>query len=412
MKAFSITNVFAGIALIAMSMLSGCVINAGDCDIEVCTLYCDDYGCWEECEYQCEDDFYYEDNYSDGGCWADSDCANGATCNVETGACEGNGPVVGGEGDSGLCEPCSLPTDCSEDGALCVELERGAEKVCARTCVTDADCPRDFDCLDISAQVGVPNQCIPRVGDEGTRSCEFVPECRVDSECAANEVCSDVGSCVEFEPECSTNAECLNGEACVNGLCEDIPAASCEDDAGCGQGEICEANECVAGEREEPECAATADCADGLLCIDGACIDPNAECHADADCEEGLMCEGGSCVEPSCLRNADCDENELCVDAACVATCASDAECALNESCNNLGFCAAADTECGDDAQCGEGSVCNEGACVQACDASCDCPEGLVCGEQGLCEDAPAPETCETDCDCPSGQTCGDGICG
>ena len=48
-----------------------------------------------------------------------------------------------------------------------------------------------------------------------------------------------------------------------------------------------------------PECVSDADCAEGLVCENGACVAAPPECETDADCAEGQVCEDGACVEAS-----------------------------------------------------------------------------------------------------------------
>jgi peptidoglycan-associated lipoprotein len=101
-------------------------------------------------------------------------------------------------------------------------------------------------------------------------------------------------------PACETTADCKDGLACVN-------------------------RQCV-------QCASAADCGDGQTCEDGACK-AKPECAADLDCPDGKVCQGGTCQ--ACAQDNECGVAGKCVDGACqrAKPCQADDDCADDEDC-------------------------------------------------------------------------------
>jgi len=104
---------------------------------------------------------------------------------------------------------------------------------------------------------------------------------------------------------------------------------------------VCISGTCV-------ECGTDADCTDGFICRENACV-PKPECLSNADCEGGLICRGEKCV-PECTTNSDCGAGMKCEGSRCVpdVECSSNADCAEGEECDADGKCmaAAAAPEC------------------------------------------------------------------
>jgi peptidoglycan-associated lipoprotein len=98
---------------------------------------------------------------------------------------------------------------------------------------------------------------------------------------------------------------------------------------------VCVSGTCV-------ECGIDADCAEGFVCRDNACV-PKPECTSDAECTGGLVCRGEKCV-PECTTNAECSEGMKCEGNRCVpdVECTTDADCSEGETCNDDGQCVAA----------------------------------------------------------------------
>ncbi len=70
----------------------------------------------------------------------------------------GNGP---GDPPGDLCAPCDSRTDCAP-GDVCVELERGGDHFCSRTCGDSHRCPTDYVCTDVYNQSS--SACVPQSG--------------------------------------------------------------------------------------------------------------------------------------------------------------------------------------------------------------------------------------------------------
>lgn len=303
-----------GLAMAATTLFgaSGCVV-VTDCDYEVCDTYCDVYcdpwGCWEECWDDCycvdyADEFVAVPDGPVDECQRHSDCAQGSAC--DDGVCvdiidDNNDVPVVVEPGAGLCQACESSDDCQEEGALCIQLNE-VERVCARACDSDVQCPRGFECAVVSQEADAERQCIPVLDEADQRSC------------------SDVS--VEPEPTCVSDESCGYGYACVNGEC--IEAEPDPDP------------------EPTPACALNDDCAEGQVCIDGVCAEADPEplsCETSADCPEGQACMTGACVEVECFASADCLEGEVCVNAQCEVSCANNGDCPEGTSCNSLNYC-------------------------------------------------------------------------
>lgn len=322
-------------ALGSLLLASGCVIDASDdcyevCDT-VCEVRCNPWECWEVCWDECWDECsyveyeeeYYDDEYYDDvdrprdECSVDADCGQGESC--DRGDC-----VVDTTG-VGLCQPCERNNDCLEEGARCLQLN-GEEKVCGRACEEASDCPRGFECLEVSREVGVSSQCVPMAeGDEGLRSCVLPEEEEPEP---------------EPELECTRNTDCGQGQICVDAMCQDDPQANACDD--------------------------THPCEEGLVCEQGQCVQPPQACEADTDCGDGEICTEGLCSPLECRRSEDCQEGNLCVNARCYTACDEENPCGEGLSCEAPGYCAPAEVSqgCEANADCPSGQACMEGACV------------------------------------------------
>jgi hypothetical protein len=175
-------------------------------------------------------------------------------------------------------------------------------------------------------------------------------------------------------------------------------------------------------------CSTAADCPAGFDCIEigGApanqCVPASMdcsdipECANDDDCPEGMICVDGTCVEdttPECYDDDDCPEGEICVDGECVP-----------DPSPHLPWCSICSTheECGGpDDLCLGGFVDGTSRCGISCDSVYgDCGEGKICYHFDDAPDQCIPEDmdctgstgeCETDADCPPGQVCQDGTC-
>lgn len=231
--------------------------------------------------------------------------------------------------------------------------------------------------------------------------------------------------------------------------CEDseTPKSRCTLNSDCPSPRLCIEGGCVL------ECVESRDCADGLECNEGRCIESssdadidmpssNDECYADPDCEVGHTCLNGRCValEGFCERNSDClngqlcsretrrcEESDLpsicstsgdcfagevcdsgrclpdpCLDGACEVSCVRDTDCVGSEICE-MNICVLG---CSASRPCSDNEICRSGRCVPECLDQMDCDGGMIC-ETGRC----VPE-CVDHRDCPEGDYCLKGRCG
>jgi len=222
-------------------------------------------------------------------CGADSDCPVGSeclqgTCETVEGFCQQNGDCPSGSAcsrETNRCfedeggRPCQDVSDCFAD-EVCVDglCQRQSEP---QGCVSDADCPEAFICVDAACAQG----------------------CAGDGECPQGQVCQQ-GRC----QSCTSDEDCAEGLSCREGVC----GSECLGDDDCGEGQRCSEGACG------PECLGDDDCGEGQRCSAGAC---GPECLGDDDCGEGQRCSAGTCG-PECVSESDCAPGQVCQEGACV----------------------------------------------------------------------------------------------
>ncbi|MBN1770649.1 MAG: hypothetical protein JXB32_05265, partial [Deltaproteobacteria bacterium] len=143
---------------------------------------------------------------------------------------------------------------------------------------------------------------------------DYTTECHVPQvECG--------GACVDLQTDrahCGACDEaCETGEVCVDGAC----ATSCP----AGQ-DVCD-DRCVELQTDRAHCGACDEaCETGEVCVDGACA---------TSCPGAQIECGGSCIDPDTDRaycgasgdctgteaGAACADGEVCVDGACATSC-------------------------------------------------------------------------------------------
>ncbi len=103
-------------------------------------------------------------------------CAGGATCNAETGVCEGSADagtpdtsadagqtpdaaqVDAAEAECAVCSACNTDAECG-DGSYCQALG-AAGRVCTFACQTDAECPGNTACFDVAVDGESLSLCV------------------------------------------------------------------------------------------------------------------------------------------------------------------------------------------------------------------------------------------------------------
>lgn len=328
------------------------------------------------------------DDCGDATC-VDGACEEGVTPDPCEGVvCDGppidtcEGPIAvtyasPGTCDEGACSYEETRTDCGADGFIC---EDGA-------CVDVGDlcegvtCPPIFECEgDVAVEEG--GTCI-------NGACSYSTVSRRD--------CADEGG------TCSSG-RCEFADPCEGVVCQDPPASTCDGNQVVSFGF---AGTCIDGDCSYDETRTT--CADGTVCIDGACAErpvcfgvvcnspPADACLGDVAfrygagaCElvedeegetseqcvyeetatncasSGQECVDGACIEPDPCTGVSCDvpdpafcEGEVAVSYTAPGTCVAGL-CAFDEVRENCtdggGFCE--DGECVVEDPC-EGRVCN-----------------------------------------------------
>ena len=433
-----------GTMMAAMTFSTGCLVvtdngyhdNNGcfqQCDdYQVCQTYCDAWSCWDECWYETTCDVTCPEPAPDVvlvDCIDDLDCSGGDICVADRCVQAGNGGADTAE--AGLCQACESTNDCAQEDARCVRLNyqhstKTGEKICSRVCEIDDDCPIHFECVNISDEVGVPAQCLPKIdassnGDLRTCTNNATLECVKAKECSVGESCVN-NECVRPGQTdgggCATDSECAEGESCRGSSCVPQSDIECVTQNDCSSGEICIDGACA---QEKISCVFNSECGDNGKCVDGTCAAgcaQSTECGPYEYCRKSQGAANGLCEAMECRRTADCEAGNVCINAQCKPACDDDSQCDLGYACNSNRFCERdADVECLATAECGAEQLCLDNACVNACGCNQDCADGEVCDlDSGTCGAADSGEpavTCANDCDCPSGQSCSmEGLCG
>ena len=134
------------------------------------------------------------------------------------------------------------------------------------------------------------------------------PECRVDLDCGANQVCIG-GQCIA-QPDCAVSADCGAGFVCTAGECV---ASGCMNDLDCAAGQQCINRRCIGA----VGCMIDADCPPGFGCVDSACAEDVVLCDYTAELPPGLVSrvlidttDGQNLVQSTCVAS---DSNEAII---------------------------------------------------------------------------------------------------
>lgn len=433
-----------GFILTTTTFGSGCLVVSGDQDrqcydecyqsscyddcrtYEVCDVYQDPWETWEECWYETECDQVCDTTCTqvceetweapqpsvvDNSCVCDLDCSANSVC--VSGTCAPRKQDTQ-PGQAGLCQSCETSYDCGEPGAMCIRLNydqgiQDGEKICARQCETNADCPQAFECVNVSAEAGASAQCLP-VDRNNRRTCNPNPEleCVRAKDCAVGESCVN-NSCVgPNNAECDSHTACGAGKICRDFKCEDAQSPECVDRNDCSGTEICINGQC---EAQNSSCVFNEEC-DGGKCVNGQCV---ASCTSNDQCGAYERCRQGLCEAVECRRTADCAAGQVCVDANCEDSCNTTADCGSGYICSTHKYCTPdPNVQCRTNAECARDEVCDAGQCKTPCSCNQQCPVDQVCNAgSGTCEaiqQTPGTQ-CQDNCDCPSGQSCSNGTC-
>jgi hypothetical protein len=227
--------------------------------------------------------------------------------------------------------------------------------------------------------------------------------------------CADKpGGKAEPDPtaQCARNDDCAGGLVCREGAC-----LNCSTDGDCGRARECDPVSFTCAWRDGwgGDCDSHDDCPLGMFCLQGLCQPGTlvTECGALGQCPEGMKCNRPNrvCEEDiGCYSSADCLDDEVCNPGTlkCEPRCTEETEadvCAARERCTAEGRC----VECEADTECGPGLVCNAvaGRCAgsETCFSDAECPAGRVCNRAtSTCTLPPPP--CASDEDCLDDERC------
>ena len=289
------------------------------------------------------------DGTTPGGCTGNDQCAGGKVCNTTTGECV----TPSGGGKFGSCTPCTEPSECGDENAVCATLGAGNGR-CTVPCKGAADCASGWVCQPLTGADG-PKACVPgdfQCGGCLTQGCpdgqicnphdakcitkiDQCKNCKQDGECGPGSRCHSKGGATKFcVPECAAGA-CPENGTCVTrpdgvGVCEwkDGGPVCCLGPA-CGGGDPCATANCAGS---TPYCQAglcvqcleASHCTDPAkkICDNGVCVDSGQppECPAGEFWNAGLT----KCCE--CLNATHCNGN-LCDPATCQCTTGGGGQC-------------------------------------------------------------------------------------
>jgi hypothetical protein len=380
-----------------------------------------------------------------GGCKVDGDCTptnacTTATCNTSTGMCA-ESPSPDGSVPTGFVD---MTKDCKTDKCMggmqqtvaddgdvpdnmnvCVVLTCSMKMVVTTDVMQGMGCGGMQKCDGMGNCVGCnntnecpdPGSCKSVMCDKMQHKC-VISDTNPGSSCntGGGKVCDGAGNCVG----CVVNGDCMSGNCqgnntcgpagkghpcnvngdcssmhCVNGVCcENACSGTCHacSDALTGQGDgNCDnvkqglqpvpANQCTANPpcSDDGKCDGSGACeqfASGTACMPAGCVDGvngSSEITAIA-CNGSGMCNQGG-VMTSC-------QHYKCGGTTCKATCASNADCSLTNTCSGDDICCTA--PCGPCGTCVGGTVCTPVAVKGATNGCTAIGAGNLCDGNGI----------------------------
>ncbi len=240
---------------------------------------------------------------------------------------------------------------------------------------------------------------------------------------------------------CQTACDCSQGLDCQQGKCvqPSLPIYCCDKPL-CPQNEVCitrqgSRGQCPSG----PSCTGTCDCPQGQICLNGGCraLSSPVYCCDKSGCPEGNTCfdkQGTQKTCPKagqpqgCQHTCDCSQGLLCIQGSCVNTggnpvyCCDSPNCPAGRSCvwrvGGFGNCKPNNIQCKSACDCQTGETCYNGACIKSgsptycCSRKDNCPSGQLCQDpQGTLRICGSGKACTTNCDCPTQEQCFNGNC-
>lgn len=197
---------------------------------------------------------------------------------------------------------------------------------------------------------------------------------------------------------CRARNDCASGLLCIGGVCVQDEIDVSVEARSCVAIQCRDADDCI---RTNPNCRefqgrcrrGDEDACDTVrrLC-NFECVDHRCEprCTDDDVCPAGWQCDNGRCRE--CTANGHCPDGEQCVDGSCVEPCRTDVQCPLFHRCDG-GRCV--ESGCKSDRECvaatrNVGARCREGRCRVPCEGDADCSDptrfSFLACVEGFCE--------------------------
>jgi hypothetical protein len=413
--------------------------------------------------YVCNGARCYTACASDASCSSGNSCVQGSCGPKPNGAfCSAGAECQSGQCAQGICcaTTCSDPCfSCALAGSLgrCTSVATGQPDPAA-VCTDQgaASCGTDGKCQSGACQkyqqgtaCGSASCPMPDGSFTGGGTCDGAGSCKTPAPVSCFPFICGAGAC---ESACTADADCAAGQYCSAGSCGLKPI-----------GAVCQqATECQSGLCAQGVCCGTACTGTCMSCAlsggVGTCspvpvggADPAglcsnqgaASCGTTGFCNGAGACQlysaGTQCAAPSCPAGSTvgtlvrtCDGAGTCKPAttqscfpftcntttqtACVAVCASDADCATGQFCNagscglkRLGQICGTGGECAS-GNCVDGVCCSAGACgaCQACNLS-----GTAGSCQPVAAGSPDPhQRCAANPPCGLDGTCnGAGAC-
>lgn len=258
-------------------------------DVDDCT----DYG-FDDGTLACRaPNTYKECTFDTSGCFNESsttepECGNNL---LESGEqCDGDewGKVrsctyFGFDAGTLRCIDCSFDTDDCYNNVECNE---------------DRDCKDGYECVDdlCEKRSDYCDQTSDCFDDEicDRHVCKYV-ECKLDSECGANQECTQDYKCIDKKKECVNDSYCRSIDTCVDGFC--VPKnRECTKDSECDDNQECNSSYMCVDKTSEDKCSKDSDCGDSEECVGGNCVDVQAErlCAnlGGVICATDKICEG------------------------------------------------------------------------------------------------------------------------
>jgi hypothetical protein len=304
------------LGLLALGLVAGCYSQWNEFeggvdktfvdDPRYTDLECDATGCFL-CEgLDCEE---YR-------CDTTNQCPSGFVCTIDQQCLPGSdGPTLGLDDASpqGSCtahEDCQSDELCALDG-VCVPRNDTAEPGETNpvespgqetgTAIPLPDHPNDVCVVNADCGEGI---CL-------NAACLFA--CASDGSCPSGQAC-EAGQCLPLdagETECTFNGECGPSRLCVEGLC----FSTCSEATDCGANEMCQEGLCQADVAPVIQCSGANSCEGDASCVNGKCL---ATCGDEGTCSEGFSCDFGFChQEVFCLASAECQDGLACMDGRC-----------------------------------------------------------------------------------------------